>query len=81
MKRLKTRTKCSLAKDRLSNIIRINLQGPSVSEFDATEAIDRWSKKCTRRPSEQNRKRYRSRKEQKKKIKVLIDESSSEGEN
>ena len=81
MKRLKTSIRSSLGQTRLSNIIRIKLHGPSLSEFDPTAAIDRWFKKCTRRMSEQNRKPYKSQKELGKKVKVLIDEPLSEEEN
>ena len=81
MKRLKTSIRSSLGQTRLSNIIRIKLHGPSLSECDPTAAIDRWFKKCTRRMPEQNRKPYKSQKELGKKVEVLIDEPLSEEEN
>ena len=40
MKCLKTSIRSSLGQTRLSNIIRIKLHGPSLSEFDPTAAID-----------------------------------------
>ena len=81
MKRLKTSIRSSLGQTRLSNFIRIKLHGPSLLEFDPTEAIDRWFKKCTRLMSEQNRKPYKSQKELGKKVKVLIGEPLGEEEN
>ena len=80
MKRIKTRLRSSMGQIRLSHLIRIKMGGHSLAEFDATAAITLWSTKSTHRPNHCDRKRYKSKHVNAKKVKVLIDESSTDSE-
>ena len=65
---------------RLSRLIRIKMGGPSLAKLDATAAITLWSTKRTRRPNQCDRKRYKSKNVNAKKVKILIDESPTDSE-
>ena len=51
MKRIKTRLRSSMGQIRLNHLIRIQMGGHSLAEFDATAATKLWSK-STRRPNQ-----------------------------
>ena len=79
LKRIKTKDRCSLSAERISQLIRLCLDGPPIQDFDSATYVTEWLKQTVRRPNQKRRKSYKKR-EGKKKVKVLIDMSSSEDE-
>ena len=77
MNRVRTDFRASLSENTLNNLIRIQMEGPPLEEFDTTPAIQLWAMGATRRLSQRERKHYSAR-ESKNRRKVLIDASSTE---
>lgn len=79
MKRVKTDSRASLNESTLNDLVRINMEGPSVREFEPTPAIELWASAATRRPNQSKRKKYRQR-DKVKKVKVLVDKDTTSEE-
>ena len=75
MNRVKTDFRASLSENTLNNLIRIQMEGPPLEEFDPTPAIQLWAMGATRL---NQRERHYSARESKNRQKVLIDASSTE---
>lgn len=75
--RVKTDFRASLSENPLNNLIRIQMEGPPLEEFDPTPAIQLWAMGATRRLNQRERKHYSAR-ESKNRRKVLINASSTE---
>jgi hypothetical protein len=77
MNRVKTDTRNSLSKDRLSSLLRICMEGPSLQDFDPKPSMTLWKDAVVaRRPSQNKRKAYKER-APKKQRKTLMDYSDS----
>ena len=76
MNRVKTDTRNSLSQSRLSGLLRICMEGPSLKEFDPVAAMKLWNEKA-RRPDQPKRKAYKPR-AQKAHPGTLIELESSE---
>ena len=63
MNRVKTDIRSSLGEKRINSLLRIAIDGPSIEEFDAKKAIDKWSlgTHTSRRPNEMPCKGYKPR--------------------
>ena len=77
MNRVRTDFRASLSENTLNNLIRIQMEGPPLEEFDTTPAIQLWAMGATCRLNQRERKHYSAR-ESKNRRKVLIDASSTE---
>ena len=77
MNHVKTDFQASLSENTLNHLIRIQMEGPPLDEFDPTPAIQLWAMGATRRLNQTERKHYSAR-ELKNRRKVLIDASSTE---
>ena len=76
MKRIKRDSRASLGEVQLNNMIRICVEGATVTDFNPLPAITLWANETTRRPNQRERKAYKPRKTSKK-VKVLADASLS----
>ena len=77
--RVKTDTRNSLSKDRLSSLLRICMEGPSLQDFDPKPSMTLWNDAVValaRRPSQNKRKPYKER-ASKNRRKTLMDYSDS----
>ena len=79
MKRVKTDSRASLGKNTLANLVRINMEGPSLQEYDPAAAMQLWASGRSRRPQQTKRKKYKKRKCVKK-PKVLVNEDTTSEE-
>ena len=81
MKRVKTDSRASLGEKTLTSIVRINMEGPSLQDYDPTLAMQLWASSTgtARRPQQSKRKKYMKRKSVKK-PKVLVDEDTTSEE-
>ena len=81
MKRVKTDSRASLGENTLTSIVRINMEGPSLQDYDPTPAMQLWASSTgtARRPQQSKRKKYMKRKSVKK-PKVLVDEDTTSEE-
>ena len=63
MNRVKTDVRSSLGENRINSLLRIALEGPSMKEFDANKAIEKWSlgTENPRRPNQKPCKGYKPR--------------------
>lgn len=63
LKVIKTSNRASLRTSTLDDLLEISIEGPPLSDFSSTSAIDLWWKDCrtTRRTSQSKRKPYRPR--------------------
>ena len=77
MKRIKCDSQASLGEVQLNNMIRICVEGPTVTNFNPLPAITLWANETTRRPIQRERKAYKSRKTSKK-VKVLAEEEEKD---
>ena len=73
MKHVKTDSRASLGENTLTNLVRINMEGPSLEEYDPAAAMQLWASGRSRRPQQTKRKKYKKRKCVKK-PKVLVDD-------
>ena len=61
LRRTKNDERCSIGKERLTNVLRIVEEGPPLA-YDSTPVVQMWLNKKVRRPNQKRRKKYKSRK-------------------
>ena len=78
LKRTKNDARCSLGEERLTNVLRIQEEGPPLGSFDATPVVQMWQSQKVRRPNQKRRKKYRARKKKVKYYHVSEKDANSD---
>lgn len=73
---IKTDSRAALSEHTLNNLVRIQMEGPPLEEFDPMPAIQLWASSANRRPNQRARKQNNSR-DSAKRPKVLIEQDDS----
>ena len=79
MKRVKTDSRASLGENTLTNLVRIDMEGPTLEEYDPAAAMQLWASGRSRRPQQTKRKKYKKPKCVRK-PKVLVNEDTTSEE-
>jgi hypothetical protein len=78
LKRTKSDARCSLGEERLTNVLRIEEEGPPLGSFDASPVVQMWQSQKVRRPNQKRRKKYRARKKKVKYYHVSEKDANSD---
>ena len=78
LKRTKNDARCSLGEERLTNVLRIQEEGPPLGSFDATPVVQMWQSQKVRRPNQKRRKKYGARKKKVKYYHVSEKDANSD---
>ena len=62
VKRTKNDERCSISEERLTNVLRIQEEGPPLDSFDSAPVVQMWQNQKIRRPNQKRRKKYKPRK-------------------